>query len=195
MPKIIKDLRARIIKTSINIFNEKGFNAIDMRKIATDCHIAVGTLYNYFPNKKELMYEVFNELWIESIDRLDKFIEEAEPGEGLLVRYASALYKEMDKKKGIGKQIFRLELIETKEDEMDDKVFYTHSKFNEIHMGQMKKVFKKCYELEDEQIEGDNFTKLMNTSIFLMMVNKSSGEEYALFLSDLVRSYIKEYIK
>lgn len=193
MPKIIKDLRARIIKTAIHIFNEEGFNAIDMRKIARECEIAVGTLYNYFPKKKELMYEVFNNLWKESMDELDRFIEASQSGESLLVNYITAFHGEMDKKKGIGKELFRLELIESKEDKIDEESLFSHSNHQERYE-QIRKVLKKSFELEDSQMNGKDFEKIISTCLILIMLNKSSGEDYALFLTNLVSSYVEKYI-
>lgn len=194
MPKIIKDLRARIINTAIHIFNEEGFNAIDMRKIARECKIAVGTLYNYFPKKKELMYEVFNNLWKESMDELDRFMEESQPGESLLENYITAFHREMDKKKGIGKELFRLELIESKEDKIDEESLFSYSNHQERYE-QIRKVLKKSFELEDSQMNGKDFEKIINTCLILIMLNKSSGEDYALFLKDLMSSYVEKYMK
>ncbi|WP_066496798.1 TetR/AcrR family transcriptional regulator [Abyssisolibacter fermentans] len=195
MPKIIKNLKPKIIEAAIKIFNEEGFNAIDMRRIALECHIAVGTLYNYFPNKKKLMFKVFNNLWIESIDILNEIIDNGDPQEGLLAKYITALQKEKDKKKGIGRQLFRLELIETTEDELNSKAFFTNTEFHIIHRKQIRKVLQKSFNLNDEQIEGKSFDKLTNTCMYLVMSNKPFEEDYVIFLCDLISSYIKLNIK
>lgn len=45
------------------LFLENGFNNVEMRTIANQAGIAVGTLYNYFPNKRMLFFEIFEEAW------------------------------------------------------------------------------------------------------------------------------------
>ncbi|MEO0278490.1 MAG: TetR/AcrR family transcriptional regulator [candidate division WOR-3 bacterium] len=48
------DKKDLIIESSILEFSEKGYHKTSMRGIAKRAGIAVGTIYNYFPNKKEL---------------------------------------------------------------------------------------------------------------------------------------------
>lgn len=52
MPKIIKNLEEKIFNNAQKLFCENGYENVDMKTIAENCSIAVGTLYNYFPNKK-----------------------------------------------------------------------------------------------------------------------------------------------
>ncbi|GKX28367.1 hypothetical protein SH1V18_08470 [Vallitalea longa] len=191
MPKIIKDLRENIIKTAINIFNEQGFDAIDMRKIAKDCHIAVGTLYNYFPNKKELMYEVFNRLWYESMNVLDNLIDSSIGNEELFIDYILCLYEEMEKKKGIGFDLLRLEVIEAKDKSVKENLF-SYSNFHKRHTEQIDKMIRKSYDLDS--ISESKLDNLINTVTTLIISNKGADKEYILFLRDLASSYIYKHI-
>ncbi len=192
MPKIIKDLQSRIVKTAIRIFQEEGFSAIDIRRIAKESQIAVGTLYNYFPNKKALLYEVFQTLWAESIEKLDSLIEESEPSEALFTRYVAALHHEMLQKKGIGKHLFRLELMEANEDEVTAKPLFTHTLNHGLQREQMKKVIIKSYGLTEDQLAMNNFDHLTNTAAMLVMIGNATDQEYIPFLRDLFGSYIRE---
>lgn len=192
MPKIIKDLQSRIVKTAIRIFQEEGFSAIDIRRIAKESQIAVGTLYNYFPNKKALLYEVFQNLWAESIEKLDRLIEESEANEALFTDYAAALHHEMLQKKGIGKHLFRMELIESNEDDIAMKPLFTHTLNQGIQQEQMKKVILKSYGLTEEPLTIKNLNRLTNTAIMLLMIGGTSDQEYTQFLRDLFGSYIRE---
>lgn len=191
MPKIIKDLRENVIKTAIDIFNEQGFDAIDMRKIAKTCNIAVGTLYNYFPNKKELMYEVFNRLWYESMTILDDLIETSNGDEDLFVDYILCLYKEMEKKKGIGFDLLRLEVIEAKDKSVKENLF-AYSNFHKRHSKQIDKMIRKSYCLGSDS--GSNIDNLINTITTLIISNKGANREYVLFLRDLTSSYIYKHV-
>lgn len=68
MPKIIPDLKARILETAARHFETKGFATTDMKSLAVDLGISVGTLYNYYPSKPELFLEV-SLLWKEALSR------------------------------------------------------------------------------------------------------------------------------
>lgn len=52
-----------IIKTCQNIVKEKGLTAINMRSVAKECNVAVGSIYNYFPSKSELLCGVIGSIW------------------------------------------------------------------------------------------------------------------------------------
>ena len=142
-------------------------------------------MYNYFPNKKALLYEVFQTLWGESIEKLDRLIDESESNEALFTRYATALHHEMLQKKGIGKHLFRMELIEANEDENEP--------FSLTDVQQMKKVIMKSYGLTEKQLAMKNFDRLTNTATMLLMVGNATNQEYVQFLHDLCGSYIREH--
>lgn len=192
MPKIIKDLQPRIVKTAIRVFQEEGFSAIDIRRIAKESQIAVGTLYNYFPNKKALVYEVFLTLWTESIGKLDHFIEASEPNESLFILYAAALHQEMLQKNGIGKHLLRMELMETKEEDIASKALFEDGPLKGLQRAQMEKVLIKSFSLTKEQTSIKSFEQLTNTATMLLMIGNTTDQEYVQFLRDLFGSYIRE---
>jgi len=55
MPKIIKDLESRLVEEAQRQIAESGYSAMTIRSIAKACNIAVGTVYNYFPSKEDLI--------------------------------------------------------------------------------------------------------------------------------------------
>ena len=54
MPKIIENLREILLAASRTLLLEEGYRALTMRQVAGLCHVAVGTVYNYFPSKDML---------------------------------------------------------------------------------------------------------------------------------------------
>ena len=46
-----------------NIVASKGLNALNMRAVADECNIALGTLYNYFSDKDELLIATVESVW------------------------------------------------------------------------------------------------------------------------------------
>ncbi len=57
---------------------EKGLKALSMRAVARECGIALGTLYNYFSNKEELLIAAIASVW-EDIFRLTHGEETSPP--------------------------------------------------------------------------------------------------------------------
>lgn len=55
--------KEEILKAGRMIAQEKGLNAINMRSVAAECNIALGTLYNYYANKDELVLAVIESIW------------------------------------------------------------------------------------------------------------------------------------
>lgn len=63
MPKIIENPQAIILEHAGRILEEQGYEALSMRAIAKSCGIATGTIYNYFPTKRELLLQMMTDYW------------------------------------------------------------------------------------------------------------------------------------
>lgn len=67
--------KQQILEAAFQVFSEKGFNGATTAEIAGTAGVAEGTIYNYFPNKRELFIAVIRETIItppllELIERL-----------------------------------------------------------------------------------------------------------------------------
>ena len=83
MPKIIAELRGDILSNARQILFSEGYEAFTMRSVAAACHVAVGTVYNYFPSKVMVVAEVILEDWKAALLRMDTLAEGETPLEGL----------------------------------------------------------------------------------------------------------------
>lgn len=79
MPRIIENLEGKIIEESKKLLLKSSYKDMNMRDIAKACNIATGTLYNYFPNKEELVAVVFKSDWYKTLDLIDFLKESKEP--------------------------------------------------------------------------------------------------------------------
>ena len=52
-----------IMQVCRRIVAEKGLKALNMRLVADECHIALGTLYNYYGDKDELVLATVESIW------------------------------------------------------------------------------------------------------------------------------------
>ena len=66
------DTRTRVLKAARGVFARKGYKAATVEDILREAHIARGTFYRYFPNKRQVFFDIFSEL-------LDGIYEAARP--------------------------------------------------------------------------------------------------------------------
>jgi TetR/AcrR family transcriptional regulator len=50
--------RQEILSAALRLFAEKGFHSVSMQEVAAAAEFATGTLYNFFPSKEELFFEL-----------------------------------------------------------------------------------------------------------------------------------------
>lgn len=63
MPKIIENLQSRLIAEAKRQIAEDGYTAMTIRSVAAGCGVGVGTVYNYFSSKDELIASFMLEDW------------------------------------------------------------------------------------------------------------------------------------
>ena len=71
MPKIIENLKPRLIEEARRQVKEFGYNAMAVRSIAKSCGVSVGTVYNYFPSKDDLLAACMLEDWNRCIESIN----------------------------------------------------------------------------------------------------------------------------
>ncbi len=70
-----------ILKASKEIATKQGLQTLNMRDVAKQCNVAVGSVYNYFPSKADLAAATVEDIWkdifhkISVIDNPNNFIE------------------------------------------------------------------------------------------------------------------------
>ncbi len=63
MPKILSDLKPRLLAEMERLLNQGGYAAVTIRAVATGCGVGVGTVYNYFPSKEDMLAEYLLTDW------------------------------------------------------------------------------------------------------------------------------------
>ncbi len=67
MPKIIENLKDRLLAEARLQLEQGGYEAVTIRSIAKGCGVGVGTVYNYFPSKEALIATHLLEDWQERV--------------------------------------------------------------------------------------------------------------------------------
>jgi AcrR family transcriptional regulator len=90
MPKVIENLREKILGAAAKILLRDGYAALTIRAVADACGIAVGTVYNYFPSKEMLAAGVILEDWHAALEAMRSGCAAASGvKEGLLCLYGA----------------------------------------------------------------------------------------------------------
>ncbi len=70
MPKIIDNLSEKLIREAHRQVMESGYAALNIRSVAKNCGVGVGTVYNYFPSKDALVAAFLVEDWMGRLDAI-----------------------------------------------------------------------------------------------------------------------------
>ena len=57
--------KEEILKISRDMIQQQGWSAVNIRSVAAACGVSVGSIYNYFDSKAELMGAVVESVWHE----------------------------------------------------------------------------------------------------------------------------------
>lgn len=72
MPKLLPNLKEDICRTTRQMMAQEGYASIGIRSIASRCGIGMGTIYNYFSSKEEIIAEILLEDWNVILRRMDQ---------------------------------------------------------------------------------------------------------------------------
>ena len=90
-----------ILKVSCGIVAKKGIAAVNMRTVASECGIALGSLYNYFSSKSELLSATIEAVW-KDIFQMGKTLEKCEN----IVEYLNLLFEGVENSRSRYPKIF-----------------------------------------------------------------------------------------
>lgn len=55
--------REQLLKAAKEIAYQDGLEHVNIRAVAGRCHVSVGSIYNYFPTKADLMFSIAEDFW------------------------------------------------------------------------------------------------------------------------------------
>jgi AcrR family transcriptional regulator len=177
MPKTIKNVNKKIIESAVRLFSKKGYQKVKM------VDIAVGTLYNYYKNKRTLFWAVIERQFSNLYAKLTTII--SNNGNNNINEFITVLYDEIIKINGLSGELLSL----SKEDEVIIKSLKKDllDFINQI-------VSKKNNQNEDQLMKGDQ--ERLVRIILLAIINLSreypeEREANILFISNLINKLTK----
>ncbi len=64
------ETRIRILNSALRLFSRQGYDGTTTRDLAEAAHVAEGTLFRHFPNKKAILIEVATQGWVDILTDL-----------------------------------------------------------------------------------------------------------------------------
>lgn len=98
--------KEEILEVSRNIAASKGITAVNMRIVASECGIALGSLYNYFTSKAELLSATVEAVWAD-IFPIDKISKDCEN----IIEYLKLLLESAEESKQHYPQFFSMHAL------------------------------------------------------------------------------------
>ena len=74
MSRIIENPKQLILSRAKEILYNEGFKKFSMRNLSKKCGIALGTIYNYYSTKEELIIEMMTDYWKENFYILEDIV-------------------------------------------------------------------------------------------------------------------------
>ncbi len=99
IPKIIENIRDDIMRCAEIILKTDGYDAMSIRRIARECKSAVGTIYNYFESKDDLVAHIILKDWLDVVDGMNEMVSSSKTyadgavGLYLAIRKFECIYK------------------------------------------------------------------------------------------------------
>jgi AcrR family transcriptional regulator len=61
--------KEQIFSAAKKIANEQGLKKVNIRNVASECGVSIGSVYNYYETKGELVFDVVKDYWQDVFDR------------------------------------------------------------------------------------------------------------------------------
>lgn len=178
--------KEEILDKSREIIAEKGVSAINMRTVATQCGIAVGSLYNYFASKSELMSAAVEAVW-KDIFQVGTCLENCED----ILEYMKTLLEAVKSSRDRYPQFFSMHALHFTTGEKPEGRRVMKKYFLELKV-QMISLLE-----QDKQIRAGAFTDKMTPEIFVNYIFKLflavllENQEEEIFL-EFIKNYLYE---
>jgi len=97
--------KEEIIKGVLCVIQKKGISDCSVRAMAKELDIAVGTLYNYFGSREEMIIEAFNLSWKGTMDRCQTIAEGDQEAFDKIMEVFTLIHSDVKKRNGLGKEV------------------------------------------------------------------------------------------
>ena len=164
-----------ILKVSCGIVAKKGIAAVNMRTVASECGIALGSLYNYFSSKSELLSATIEAVW-KDIFQMGKTLEKCEN----IVEYLNLLFEGVENSRSRYPKFFSMHALGFTAGERQEG-----KKAMEVYF--LENDEKICQGIFTENLTAEIFTDYIFTLFLSILLEKQNEKESFL---EFVKNYL-----
>lgn len=185
MVKKLDDFREKILDVASILFRENEYKDVDMRRIAKEAGSAVGTIYNYFPNKEAIYVEIFNRSWDKTLDKLEQItILDKDPIEKI-IEFILEIYRGKEDRRHLSKKILFHTL---KKEESKRTIRNLKKKWHDQISSKMIRLLNENKEIRNFGFE-DYYEELIISLIFSGIAVSDLNLD-----SEKFKKYIRKYV-
>lgn len=181
MPKIIEEPREAILSHAKDIVLKHGYDQLTIRNVAKDAEVSIGTVYNYFPTKRDLMVQLLEDYWnayLITIDEIDRKYPD-------MYDKLHRIYKELE----VFVKDFREIWVKDYPGTHKDEAFTKSSDFLEKLNRRLEKILDASKENKSKDLSLNTYTtaKFIMMNFFMMaMMNQFDYESFEKILKKLL---------
>lgn len=182
MPKLMLNIENQIFLSAKELFNERGYEQVNMKEISNRADIAVGTLYNYFCNKNELYLSVLENSWNATFEKLDKVLDKDIDEKFKLKSSLTIIYDEALDRRCMGIQVRKAKDLKNNEaiENIEKKI-----------KNDIKRIFKdikikKQFEDDENILDKVVYTLLINLTMLIDYYPKDKAKNIEYLYSGVV---------
>ncbi len=170
------------------LFIQHSYSYVDMRMISKKSGVAVGTLYNYYENKKHLYISIIKESWQNTFQNLDNLRNLNASPEEKLRKFINILYDDIEARSGLGRELIDPSEVELMEDDeiKDLKSSLMLRLSNFFNCLDKKESLNKCSNLDARLAE-----LLVTCTLTMYELHPDDKEENISFLVEFMKLSIK----
>lgn len=68
MPKLIENVREKILEAAQKQLEDRGYTAMTIQSVAKACGVGVGTVYNYYCSKEDILTAYIGQDWMKCVE-------------------------------------------------------------------------------------------------------------------------------
>lgn len=87
--------KEELLEAAKNIAYTEGLNSINIRSVAKKCNVSIGSIYNYFPTKSDLVLAVVEDFWNYTCIQKKSYAKDDEKFTEFFERYFKTLSKRL----------------------------------------------------------------------------------------------------
>ena len=173
-----------ILSVSKKYILENGMSSFQIRAIAKECGISIGTVYNYFQSKSQLLIATIESVWIEIFEPLEQMVSN-----DCFIEAIQCMYDTIQNGNIKYPGFFSIHSLNFAADDKPDGILMMNSYFAKLksmllQVLQSDKHVKK--EIFDDILTQEKFIDYIFTLFISSLLNKEESMSFIAFISNYI---------